>query len=405
MRLSALACLATLALSAFIASRHSDALQLPPAAVPFDPNNYGNAGHLRHFPTSELPGAYLLSYRDEYHFAVPYASNAVRFAAYATWKKFGRALRPMEVWDCSMSDGDTPTGRHPGNAHDGGINFDITYFMKVASQEKIVCPETADSHCVGPALRMDEQRQAYFYASLAQLDLEMDEELIQLMACDGWVKQGVLPVLDRFAADGTFSTTVVNHTKRLLEGSMVDDGRGWYRFHHDHTHLRFRWQPTVAAQMASAISARASGVRDGRGLLAVVPPAPPAPAAPKPEPPAPMIAVAPPAPAVPAPVRVEEPPVVAKPPVPSVPLIALVTPPAPKPAASALPTGKKPTTTRTASKATKPKSSTTSVRKPAARKVTLASRSRTPSRRVPTRRTTTVRRTSTTSKSRYVKPR
>lgn len=388
MRPPVLACLSALVLSAIVLVGRSDALQLPAAGAAIDPNFHENTAHLRRFPTSQLPGAYLLSHWDEYHFAVPYASSAVRFAAYATWKKYGRGLRPMEVWDCSMVDGDTPTGRHPGSAHDGGVNFDITYFMKVSSPEKIVCPDTTDNHCVGPALRMDEVRQAYFYASMAQLDLEMDEELVQLMACDGWVKHDLLPVLDQFAADGTFSSTVIAHTKQLLRGEMVDQGTGWFRFHHDHTHLRFRWQPTVATQMASAVSARAEGVMRGRGLLAMVPPAAPAP---KPEPMTPMIAVAPPAAPVAAPVREEEPPVVVKPPVPNVPLVAMVTPPPAKAKpAAALPGGKKPTTASAAAKA-----KAAAARKAPVKRVASTSRARTSRSRSASapRRRTMVRRT------------
>jgi hypothetical protein len=250
-----------------------------PAAVLAPSNRYHNTEFLRPFPPSQLPGAYDLSFHEEFHHAVPYASAAVRYAAYRTFRALGKAPVPMEICDCSTAAGSTPEGRHPGAAHDGGINFDITYSMKRDVESRIVCPQNADNHCTGPALDLDAERQAYFFAVLGQLDEEVSPHFIALMAVDAKVKEAIDPALDRLAAAGSFTPSVIAHAKDLVYAETTDL-QGWYRFHHNHTHLRFLWKQEEAGTLAGIIEGKLARLTQaGPGApAAAVTPAVPAPA-------------------------------------------------------------------------------------------------------------------------------
>lgn len=230
----------------------------------------GTAGErgipVRPFPRPALVGAYGMSALDEFHYAAPYAGAAVRYAAYRVLEQYGPTANPMEICDISTAEGRTPPGRHPGAAHDGGVNFDITYYMTRDVASRIVCPQNADDHCTGPAVDLDTRRQAAFFAVLSELDLTFHRRLIDKMAVDGKVRQAVLPALDRLAATGEFPSGVVNHAKELVYGETYDQRTGWFRYHHNHTHVRFRWNAEEASSMAASIEsgvdkvvARASG--------------------------------------------------------------------------------------------------------------------------------------------------
>jgi hypothetical protein len=213
---------------------------------------------LRPFPAPQIPGAYDLSPHAEFHYALPYAEDAVCYAAYRVYQRFGETGEPMSVCDCSTAYGTTPAGRHPSGAHDDGRNFDITYFMNRPAENFIVCPSHADGHCTGPALDLDADRQAYFFAALGQLDEEVGEGLITRMAVDGQVLQAVTPALDRLAASGAMPRNSVERAKQLVYGELTDLGTGWYRFHYNHTHLRFFWRPQDKETVARGIEFKIS---------------------------------------------------------------------------------------------------------------------------------------------------
>lgn len=227
------------------------------------PNQYSNTDFIRPFPPSELRGAYELSSDEPFHYAVPYAAAAVRCAAYATFRELGAAVQPITVCDCSTINGSTPAGRHPGAAHDGGVNFDVTYYMKRPGDavNYVVCPINEDGHCTGPASDLDAPRQAYFFACLGQMDLDLHSQLLKTMAVDAWVARAVEPELDRLEARGAFSRAAIAHTKKdLIYSEAVDRGTGWFRFHHNHTHLRFQWHQDEASQMLARLDNHLRGV-------------------------------------------------------------------------------------------------------------------------------------------------
>jgi hypothetical protein len=245
-----------LAALALVLAVRTEAVQNPAGGGSSATNRYGNTAYLRAFPDSRIRGAYDMSFHQEFHYAIPYAAAAVRYAAYRVYQQFGSSPAPMEICDCSTAAGSTPSGRHPGSAHDGGLNFDITYFMQRDVESRIVCPQSADNHCVGPALDLDSDRQAYFFASLAQLDLDAGGKMISLMAVDGKVKEALAPAFERLVASAAFPRPTVQHARDLVYGEATDKGTGWYRFHHNHTHLRFLWRPEEAEQMASSVEAK-----------------------------------------------------------------------------------------------------------------------------------------------------
>jgi len=232
----------------------------PPVRVVI--NQYGNTDFIRPFPASEYRGAYEFSENDQFHYAIPYAAAAVRYAAYATYQQYGKALQPITICDCSTRDGETPAGRHPGSAHDGGVNFDITYFMNRPGDEVnfVVCPLNQGGHCVGPATDLDAQRQAYFFACLGKLDLELHYRLLQKMAVDAWVDKAVQPELDRLETSGAFGHNEIANAKRLIYSEAVDLGTGWFLYHHNHTHLRFQWHAGESNQLLARIENRLRGV-------------------------------------------------------------------------------------------------------------------------------------------------
>lgn len=226
----------------------------PPVYVVF--NQYGNTNFIRPFPPSEYRGAYEFSPNDQFHFAIPYAAAAVRYAAYSTFRELGTAVQPITICDCSTVDGETPAGRHPGAAHDGGVNFDVTYYMKRPGDavNYVVCPINEDGHCTGPATDLDAPRQAYFFACLGRLDMELGGRLLSKMAVDAWVQAAVTPELDRLEAKGTFTPAAIGRARKLVYSEAVDQGTGWFRFHHNHTHLRFQWRQADAGWMAQRIN-------------------------------------------------------------------------------------------------------------------------------------------------------
>ena len=135
-------------------------------------------------------------------------------------------------------------------------------------ESRIVCPQNADNHCTGPALDLDAKRQAYFFATLGRPGPGDPTRLIATMAVDGMVKAAVDAALDELGGKGAFPAEVIDHTKELVYGETADLMTGWYRFHHNHTHLRFLWQPTEVTTLNRIVEAKVARLVRGGGLAA-----------------------------------------------------------------------------------------------------------------------------------------
>ncbi len=206
-------------------------------------NRYGNASYLKPFPPSEVKGAYEFSPNSQFHYAVPYAAAAVRYAALKTHAALGPAVVPPVICDVTTANGDTPAGRHPGGSHDGGINLDITYYMRRLTPGMIVCPSNANAHCTGPATDLDAERQAYFFNVLSALNAEYGNRLIQKAAVDNEVHAAMV---------GNLRTDI----RSVVYSENVDLDTGWFRFHHNHFHLRAFWRPAEAACWEAEINSK-----------------------------------------------------------------------------------------------------------------------------------------------------
>ncbi len=232
-------------------------------------NRYSNTAALYQFPAPKNRQIYDFNSPSQFLYAVSYASAAIRYAAHAVyWDRRDEApVKTMRICDCSTAEGDTPDGRHPGNAHDGGVNFDITYYLKRDVSSFIVCPQNGDNHCTGPATDLDACRQAYFFASLGKLayalgDRVGNHKFIDLIAVDYAVEsnqdyQAQLTELATHPEYG-FTPQEIELTKDLVysEKEEGDQPTGWYRFHHHHNHIRFMWNPQKSKEWQNYIETK-----------------------------------------------------------------------------------------------------------------------------------------------------
>ncbi|MFC1853467.1 hypothetical protein ACFL27_24995 [candidate division CSSED10-310 bacterium] len=179
----------------------------------------------------------------------------------------GKAQHQMPIFDLSAENGDTPidwedkeypTGRHPGNSHDGGNNFDLGYYM-TSLKGPHIDPDYAvcDDHyskteqdeegkpkdlyqCFGPVIRLDVERQAYFFLRLFQWHADrFDHLLLEAIGVDHYVKKAVLDRISSWREQGTYNVTpeIIAEMEKIM---TCDRWGGWARFHHHHTHVRFR---------------------------------------------------------------------------------------------------------------------------------------------------------------------
>ncbi len=202
-------------------------------------------------PKPQDPTVYDLSFNDDYHYTLPFVRSTILYAANSVASvEFTEPLgQATVVCDCSDASGNTPSGRHPGDAHDNGLNLDITYYMKtrVANPRAtnpadfIVCSQYANEKCTGPADKLDVHRQAEFFASIAKLANELadpgDRELIALIGVDAKVKEALTQELNLMKKEECGFTQEELDLAIALMTSSKD--AGWDVYHHHHFHLRF----------------------------------------------------------------------------------------------------------------------------------------------------------------------
>jgi hypothetical protein len=197
----------------------------------------------------------------------PEVAAVIQLVAADTYRVMGESATPLAIFDLSAENGDTPvewdessrpSGRHPGNSHDGGLNPDLGYFLttlrgKFDDPDYAACDDHYSAtekdekgnpkdlqHCAGPANRLDVDRQTYFYLRLFQMHAEQfDHQLLETVGIDHQVRQAVLAKARAWKNAGKYRITdsVIGEMEQL----MTDDPwGGWARYHHHHTHLRFR---------------------------------------------------------------------------------------------------------------------------------------------------------------------
>lgn len=247
--------------TAIVAARNAPRADNKPKPPTVDP------ALLKQIPEPHDPNVYGLSTRRDFHYTLPYMQDSVLYAARSVASVFeDKPKQATVICDCSDITGDTPRGRHPGDAHDNGNDMDITYYLNKTVQNPsatnevdfIVCENHSGAHCTKPgeAKYLDVHRQAEFFAALAKLDLAFKSKtglpLIERMAVDRRVEEVLTPEIQQMMnEDCGFTKQELEHTLKLVYSEPLDTAedlkaerripneRSWARTHHSHAHLRF----------------------------------------------------------------------------------------------------------------------------------------------------------------------
>ncbi len=201
-----------------------------------------------------------------FRWARPFTLAIIRLAAWDTANEFGVSPIPMALFDMTTEFADTPVsreegkpprGRHPGNSHDGGINIDLGYYMTslkglYEEPDFSVCDEhyseTAKDEdgkpkdayeCLGPANRLDEKRQAYFFLQLFKMHIDLfDYMLFESIGVDYHVKKAVLEQIRKWQSESRYciNDQIIREMDTIMTCARWE---GWAKFHHHHTHIRF----------------------------------------------------------------------------------------------------------------------------------------------------------------------
>jgi len=145
---------------------------------------------------------------------------------------------PLGLIDMSEEDGAIPgtsigSPGHPAGTHSDGYDIDVSYYQKDSddNRARVICDDR-DNHCTDFPDLMDEWRNALFLGSLYEHpDLRvvgadgkaggMIEQAFEMLCDWGWIKEDACLVRRKFAYE------------------FVDEGWGFYRFHHHHMHISF----------------------------------------------------------------------------------------------------------------------------------------------------------------------
>lgn len=193
----------------------------------------------------------------------------VRLSARHVAQTLGAGPFPMAVFDLSSENGDTPVsfsdtvaprGRHPGGSHDGGWNLDLGYYL-TSLEGREFTPDFAactdhfgsdDDHpdayqCVGPADRLDVDRQALFLLEVVRVHHDdFNDDLIEEIGVDARIQEALLARLGQWVRSRRHRTTraLVNELERRMTADLYE---GWARSHHHHLHLRLQRIDTMGA--------------------------------------------------------------------------------------------------------------------------------------------------------------
>ena len=197
----------------------------------------------------------------------PIGATIVRLAAFETYKQVGDAPFPMAIFDLTSENGDTPVdfsagkpprGRHPGGAHDGGLNMDLGYYLtsdkgKVFQPDLAACTEHFKkpkelskapledaSQCMDTADKVSIKHESLFLLELAKLNREFfDSDLIEEIGIDWEVRKLVLKQLETWSKTNSYGAT--NELTNTLSHAFTSDvWDGWSTSHHHHVHVRMR---------------------------------------------------------------------------------------------------------------------------------------------------------------------
>lgn len=156
---------------------------------------------------------------------------------------------PIGLGDMSEEDGAIPgtsigSPGHPYGSHTDGFDLDIGYFQVGTADNRLrpICDHTSGGsdvyHCVDEPYALDPWRTAMFLGAL------FEHPDIRIVGADGKIGPILQDALETLCADGWLTAYACDHL--ALTWEEVDEGRGWYRFHHHHFHVSFS-RPDYAA--------------------------------------------------------------------------------------------------------------------------------------------------------------
>ena len=181
---------------------------------------------------------------------VKYAASMVECQA-AGWD-YGN-FEPLGLGDMSERNGAIPGTRegqpgHPAGTHVNGSDMDIAYYQVGTPDNTLraVCAHTLNGrdeyHCTAEPEFLDPWRTALFIAHLHE------SPQLRVIGVDGRVGVPVEAAIQQLCAEGYIANNNPVCRGRLsLAYETVDEGRGWFRFHHHHLHMSLLGQGQVLA--------------------------------------------------------------------------------------------------------------------------------------------------------------
>ena len=157
----------------------------------------------------------------------------------ANWTSGNRD--PLGLGDMSESDGAIPGTSinrpgHPPGTHLNGYDIDLAYYQINTPDNRLreVCDSNDMHHCVGQPDRLDPWRTALFLGTVFEFD-----DTIRVIGVDGKIGPLIETAMRKLCeTDWLSDLACANITPYPnLAYEVVDNGLGWYLFHHHHAHI------------------------------------------------------------------------------------------------------------------------------------------------------------------------
>jgi hypothetical protein len=170
---------------------------------------------------------------------IKYATARVACLA-AEWT-FGTGA-PLGLIDMSEEDGSIPGTSvgypaHPPGTHTNGKDIDVAYYQAHTPDNRArpICDHyesgTEAYHCTQWPHLLDPWRTALFLGSL------YEHPSLRIVGCDGKAGPILRYAFETLCAEGWIDSYACSHPRLTYE--LVDEGRGWFTFHHHHMHVSF----------------------------------------------------------------------------------------------------------------------------------------------------------------------
>jgi hypothetical protein len=172
---------------------------------------------------------------------------------------------PLGLGDMSESNGAIPgtavnSPGHPTNTHTDGHDIDVGYYQIGQANNRLrsICEHTnsagADQyHCTAAPTILDVWRSALFLGTL------FESPILRVVGVDGKAGPLFVSAINELCTTGWLSTAACQNVSLAYE--EVDEGRGWYRFHHHHMHISVSSQSSLWQSNKHAMPCKGAGCR------------------------------------------------------------------------------------------------------------------------------------------------